>query len=446
MSRYDLLLPYFQLLALSQDTLYSARTGGRSFPFLGAIFGSISGGIIIIIMVGICTRCDRKPSASRRLELAEIEHQERIRRVDLELSSESTAEVQRLQEEEQRGIVSAEQERERLAALEMVRLANMGRIEATALERQRAVEAERVRLADLERRRCLEAERERLPLEERLRLIEADRLKLTEEIQLKLSYREVTRMAVAEKIRMENQETVRNLRLRVEAATHQLVAGAADAASAPFIAYIQEDRLVPMTTCEGLCPISLGDTEVLHRVSLDCHHAVGALALSQYLERSVGSSTLPLRCPLCLDGSPTAGVITESPLRALVAAAVITEELCRSILVQQTRLNRDQASLEVLYATSKACPFCSIRISHYRGHGTHHITPSDGCPSCHNHFCYSCLGHRGVGAAWEGCPNGCRLLCDDTCSCADCPDCQRGTPCVFCSYPTHTECRVCSSP
>jgi hypothetical protein len=423
-----------------------ALAGGRTFPIFGAIFGGISGGIILL--VSIYFGCIRHPSKKRRLELMVIEHQERIRRVDQELSIESTAEVQRLQDEEQRGLVSAEEERERLAALERFRLANVGRLEAIALEKQRLFEAEQIRLAELEKRRCLEVERQRLPEEERLRLVKADTLKLTEEIQLKLSAEELARLAEAEKARLENQKTVRSLRSRVESVTQtqQLMAGADDAAPAPSTGRIPEERLVPMSTSEGLCPILGGDAEVLHRVSLDCHHAVGAPALSQYLEGSVSSGPFPLRCPLCLDGSPTAGVITESPLRALVAAGVITEELCRSVLVHQIRMNRDQASLEVFFATSKACPFCSIRISHYRGHASHHITPGGGCPSCHNHFCYSCLGHRGVGAAWKGCPNGCRLLCDDTCSCADCPDCQRGTPCVFCSYPSHTECRVCSSP
>jgi hypothetical protein len=439
--------PYLNYIALSQNVLHSAGAGGRSFPILGAIFGGISGGIILL--VSIYFGCIRQPSKKRRLELMEMDHQERIRRVDQELSIESSAEVQRLQDEEQRGLVLAEQERDRLTALERVRLANMGKIEATALEKQRLFEAEQLRLAELEKRRCLEAERQRLPEEERLRLVKADTLKLTEEIQLKLSAWELARLAEAEEARLENQKTVRSLRSRVESVTQHLVAGAGagDGNAASIIAHIPEERLVPMDTAEGLCPISGGDAvvEVLHRVSLDCHHAVGAPALNRYLEGSVNSGPFPLRCPLCLDGSPTAGVITESPLRALVAARVITEELCRSILVQQIRFNRDQASLEVLFATSKACPFCSIRISHYRGHASHHVTPGGGCPSCHNHFCYSCLGHRGVGAAWEGCPNGCKLLCDDTCSCADCPDCQRGTPCVFCSYPTHTECRVCSS-
>lgn len=417
---------------------------GRSFPILGAIFGGISGGIILL--VSIYFGCIRKLSTSRRLELAEIEYQERIRRVDQALSVESTAEVQRLQAEELRGLESAERERERLAALERGRTANMRMIKATALERQRLITAEQARFTELERRRSLEAERERLPEEERLKLVEADTLKLTQEIQQKLSDREVAKLAEKERVRLEVQKTVRSLRLRVDAVSQGAETGAAATAATSCLACLPENRLVPMNCSEGLCPILAGCSEVLHRVSLDCHHAVGAPALCQYLERSVNLGPFPLRCPLCLDCSPTAGIITESPLRALVAAGVITEKLCHSILVQQIRLNRDQASLEVFYATSKACPFCSIRISHYRGHSSHHISPDGGCPSCHNHFCYSCLGHRGVDAAWEGCPNGCELLCDDTCFCADCPDCQRGTPCVFCSYPSHSECRVCSSP
>merc|ERR1712166_1498396 len=51
-------------------------------------------------------------------------------------------------------------------------------------------------------------------------------------------------------------------------------------------------------------------------------------------------------------------------------------------------------------ATSKPCPKCSTRVSHWHGHDCHHISPATrGCPTCHTHWCYSCgtAGPRGSG-------------------------------------------------
>lgn len=433
--------------------IYTERTSARSFPIFGVIFGGIAVAAFILFSV-FYLRNLRSSSTSRRsepvttvdanidLEGVQVETVQRGLGEE-ELAREGSTEAERLGED--RGNSLFEQEKALLEALEKSRIANVARIGAFGSERRRFLEAEKVRLAELGKRRLLEAERQRLPEAERLRLMEEDRLKLTDEIKLKLSDSELTKLATAERARLVNEMAVSRLRLQVEAVNRQLVTESEDAPPHPLIDYIPEERLVSMNTSAGVCLILADGAEILHRVSLDCQHAIGAAAVSQYLERSENCGPFPLRCPLCLADGPTAGIITESPLRALVAAGVISEDLCVSILNKHIRLNRDQASLEVLYTTSKACPFCSIRIIHYRGHSCHHITPGDGCPSCHNHFCYSCLGYTGDGAAWQGCPNGCRSACDETCSCPDCPDCRRGTPCVFCSYPSYTECRVCSS-
>lgn len=381
--------------------------------------------------VGTVVAAERAPEDVRLAEL------DRLRRVELERVRSAEWERERL----------AEQESRRLTFLEESRLANVGRIKAAGLERRRANEVEQVRLAELERQRLAEVERERLPVAERLRLVQEDRQRLTELVTTRLSDLELTRLLEAERARMMDQATIRRLRFQVEAMEQRLVPVSSDIAPTQSDgAYIPDDRLVPMTTSFGLCPILADKAEVLFRVSLDCRHAVGAAALGQYLGVSVNSGPFPLRCPICLARGPRGGIISESPLHALVATGVITESLSRRILLQHIRLNSDQATLEVLYTTSRACPFCSIRISRYRGHACHHITPGSGCPSCHNHFCYNCLGYRGDGAVWQGCPNGCRLSCDDSCSCTDCPDCRRGVPCIHCSYPSQSDCRVCSAP
>ena len=58
----------------------------------------------------------------------------------------------------------------------------------------------------------------------------------------------------------------------------------------------------------------------------------------------------------------------------------------------QRSLASDEASMALINATTKPCPHCQFRVSHYHGHACHHIQPGGGCPSCHKHFCYVCLG------------------------------------------------------
>jgi hypothetical protein len=38
-------------------------------------------------------------------------------------------------------------------------------------------------------------------------------------------------------------------------------------------------------------------------------------------------------------------------------------------------------------ATTKACPSCQFRVTHWHGHSCHHIQPSGGCPKCKVPFC-----------------------------------------------------------
>jgi hypothetical protein len=81
-------------------------------------------------------------------------------------------------------------------------------------------------------------------------------------------------------------------------------------------------------------------------------------------------------------------------------------------------------------ATFKTCPGCGEGITHYRGHGCHHITHGGGCGT---HFCAVCNAVLPPGGP-HGCPLGCPLWCDreGACGCADCPDCKSGAPCGEC--------------
>ncbi len=65
---------------------------------------------------------------------------------------------------------------------------------------------------------------------------------------------------------------------------------------------------------------------------------------------------------------------------------------------QGDRTFDERASAAFIDLTSKRCPNqqCDQRISHFHGHACHHIAPStDGCPACHQHFCYVCLRKHG---------------------------------------------------
>mmetsp|Transcript_73633 Transcript_73633/g.163654 ORF Transcript_73633/g.163654 Transcript_73633/m.163654 type:complete len:199 (-) Transcript_73633:431-1027(-) len=100
----------------------------------------------------------------------------------------------------------------------------------------------------------------------------------------------------------------------------------------------------------------------------------------------------------------------------------------------------------------------SERISHYHGHHCHHISPeTDGCPRCHQHFCFVCLLPHGTPGNEErnpACPHGSgychsegiedHLVMepfphDRRCGCPICPDCRRGHPCENCDG----DCVVC---
>ena len=148
------------------------------------------------------------------------------------------------------------------------------------------------------------------------------------------------------------------------------------------------------------------------------------------------------------------------------------------------------ASRMFIKLTSKACPRCTHRITHWhgqcvpsqstrlhvcpltltwfpeapspdwcalisvrdRGSACHHISPqTNGCPNCHQHFCYQCM--RKHGAPESGyrrnrfCPHG-SSFCknqdildylvmdpyphDRRCGCPICSQCARGRPCAQC--------------
>lgn len=194
---------------------------------------------------------------------------------------------------------------------------------------------------------------------------------------------------------------------------------------------------------DGVCPIFGDDIEPLYSPSLDCLHAYGVAALQSYLRTVLKSGPFPARCPGCVADGPNRGILTRSSLKGLAKAEVLSETDAQRLLVQQVRNIPDEPSLDLQYATSKPCPFCATPISHYKGHGCHHIKPGGGCPACHKHFCYVCLGTVGKGTVWQGCPNSCAGFCSKKCKCPECPYCLPGEPCDLCDGDSGA-CPVCN--
>ena len=114
----------------------------------------------------------------------------------------------------------------------------------------------------------------------------------------------------------------------------------------------------------------------------------------------------------------------------------------------------ERASRALINLTSRACPNprCRQRISHFHGHDCHHISPgTNGCPYCHQHFCYVCGRKHGSPGTYSRnmlCPHG-SSYCDSRnivenlvltpyphdrrCGCQICSLCRRGKPCAQCS-------------
>ena len=109
-------------------------------------------------------------------------------------------------------------------------------------------------------------------------------------------------------------------------------------------------------------------------------------------------------------------------------------------------------------ATTKSCPSCNMRATHYHGHACHHISPSGGCPSCGTHYCYKCQSTADENIIIRGTENSCVCgfwsnFCgtfknnqdidlylvvvpyphDSRCGCAVCPECKENAPCSLCS-------------
>ena len=85
----------------------------------------------------------------------------------------------------------------------------------------------------------------------------------------------------------------------------------------------------------------------------------------------------------------------------------------RNSLLHKTNLKVEEPSVaktstpadrtdEYITATTKPCPSCNMRVTHWHGHSCHHIQPGGGCPNCREPFCYKCLNPGKTNAQLRG--------------------------------------------
>lgn len=67
----------------------------------------------------------------------------------------------------------------------------------------------------------------------------------------------------------------------------------------------------------------------------------------------------------------------------------------------------DESGMDLLQlATTKRCPGCNYRGTHYHGHHCHHI--SSGCPLCGTHYCYRCLSSESENITFRNKSSNCK--------------------------------------
>jgi hypothetical protein len=86
----------------------------------------------------------------------------------------------------------------------------------------------------------------------------------------------------------------------------------------------------------------------------------------------------------------------------------------------------DRVSEELIAKSTKKCPKCAKRITHFKNHHCHHMT----C-TCGYQFCYCCLNQWGSGHSGQF-GKYCPMFCKPDCSCSVCPICKPGSPCSDC--------------
>jgi hypothetical protein len=204
------------------------------------------------------------------------------------------------------------------------------------------------------------------------------------------------------------------------------------------------------------CPVCFSDNEDSVNLGCPLAHVICLGCALRTIRSELTPEATMVRCPCCRVSQPpvetpmseaavdevaawsrhpTLGPRSDGDLRPLGPG-----ELARFAQIEAERCAAASEAAPLPEGVFKRCPGrhadgspCGEGIQHPRGHACHHIKPGTGCPSCHTHFCYACLGPH-------PCTNGCRMFCTPSvhaptaaaCDCSDCLDCAPGRPCADC--------------
>lgn len=208
----------------------------------------------------------------------------------------------------------------------------------------------------------------------------------------------------------------------------------------------------------GDCQLLCG-SRATNRLSPTCQHYFCKLCIRDTFAMIVESGQFPALCPGCRAANTQtaygraglkgqAGKVTKGILADLVQKRILSDNKHESFELafryanlqpgaDQAKANKQKIKEFVAkeLKLSKECPNpkCGERVSHFRGHGCHHIMPGKGCPFCGKHFCYACLmPYGGPGGQKRQCASNCPFNCNANCDCPTCPKCTPGNPCKDC--------------
>jgi len=264
--------------------------------------------------------------------------------------------------------------------------------------------------------------------------------------------------------------------------------------SKPFALIRQASGRAPGMSCQiCLSPVGLapGAAEDLR---LGCHCLVHYSCLVQYIRTCLGNKTMLLHsipqgedrpgiiCPmssaktcqfaesgeanyfltvadleLLIEYGETnrerlAGEQEEEVGEPLILTRVEAEKLRLWLAETQSQKPVPDSDDAMINATTKPCPKCNYRASHFHSHHCHHVSRDGGCMNCKTNFCYKCLQCgpdnlqiRGgesecLCGGWSNfctrieTPRQAKLFIKQTpypvdvrCGCAICPDCSKGS-------------------
>ena len=149
----------------------------------------------------------------------------------------------------------------------------------------------------------------------------------------------------------------------------------------------------------------LSTSEGLNRFCVSCPYAVAGTCKSAEVINAISMATLEQLA--VHSGAPNSDEILSHEEIARVRRWL--DEVPESNQSNSSSVGAAADSSDLyIRATTKPCPSCGLRVTHWHGHSCHHIQPSGGCPKCKVPFCYKCLESGTCNQRLRGAPSSCR--------------------------------------